>query len=137
MYEAMGDVTGRKGSTDAVVARKTARLRRVPIGDIRRPRAIVRRIIHCGTWLPDLLWPIGVLGNGNQPIDIALSAVGIAMLALVTLWVVTRLRRRDWIWAGVMLYYVFLVLRGPKPSGRYIVVFAPPVSYTHLTLPTN
>jgi hypothetical protein len=101
-----------------------SRLRRIPLLSWRGVPLLAARVAGAGAWICRMLWPAAQLGSSDLRIAIVVDVVGTVLWLFVAVFAWQRLKRREWLWLGMLLYAGFLVVRW-RPRGRYLVPFAP------------
>lgn len=78
----------------------------------------VSRVQDTDRWLQVLLWLPWTQSVWTR-------VVSIVLLLVFTLAAVASARKREWVWLGVLVYYLLLCVNWPQPVARYLVPVTP------------
>lgn len=83
------------------------------------------RVGNAGKWYAWLFWYPFRFGQSVKPISHAGLALGWLCIVLLSVTMVVRARRGEWLWIALALYTGALTLNWPNPNARYFVPVAP------------
>jgi len=111
-------------SSDPAAQRQASKLRQIPLLGETALADYVRRVAGAGQWMSELYSAAAQLAPSDSRIRVAFNVAGWVLWLAVVVFAVPRVKRKEWLWAGLLLYAGFLVLRW-RPRGRYLILFAP------------
>ena len=82
------------------------------------------RFLGLGRWFSWLYWQPFRAAAGSPVIEGTANAVGWVVLLLLLIPTASAVRRKEWVWLGVMLYCLALGMNWPAPNARYYVPVA-------------
>jgi hypothetical protein len=83
------------------------------------------RISSAYHWVGGLIWSPTITTFELQPVRTVVRVVSYALLGFFLVTLVYGVRRREWTWLGVLIYYGALCVNWPSPVARYMVPIAP------------
>ena len=89
-----------------------------------RPFRYARNFSDAGAWVACLLWAPAKLGYSAKIIAILSNMVGWVIVILFLQTAYLWIRKKHWVWLGVLVYCCVLWLRWSKPNDRYLVPVA-------------
>lgn len=89
------------------------------------PKTYLRRARRTGEWVSLLLWPPAILGRTSKAAGLSVNLLGWAVVLLCALHLPAAVRKRQWIWAGVLFYVLLLPTLWGRPVARYYAPVAP------------
>jgi len=122
--EIVEDTTGQVGEAAGILTRKVRRLRSFPRLRERGLGEYAERIAYAGIWISQMLWPVALLGARSALVRHFFNILGWCLWVPWVVFAVRRLKKRDWLWAGMMVYAGFFTLAW-SAKGRYLIPFAP------------
>jgi len=109
-----------------VAKRKTRMIRATILLRKRHIQWYLNQAAQFGTWLSRLFWPAAKLGRTYGAVNMLFNLVGLILFVPYLLFTWERLKAKDWLWLGLLLYLACLAAT-VAPRGRYLAPVAPPL----------
>lgn len=90
-----------------------------------RPTAYLRRARLTGHWMSLLFWPPVILGQMSTIPKLAVNTLGWVLILLFASHLPSTVKKRQWIWPGLLFYVLLLPVLWGRPVARYYAPVAP------------